>query len=322
MHKKLPPLKALRAFEAAARHLSIKDAAAELCVTPGAVSQLVRALEEQLGTPLFERTVRAIRLTDAGRAYHPPVRNAFRQIAEATNRLAASVDTGILTLSVTPFFAGSWLVPRLKTFRDRHPEIDLQVQATSRVVDLAREGVDVAIRHGLGRYPGLASDLVLAVAVVPAAAAALAQARGLPKTVGDLARWPLVHDAERKGWQAWFAAQGLVEIGPPRGPSYDDSALLLEAVRAGQGAGLLPAAFVAPEIEAGRLVALSAAELVNEIAYYLVYPEAARDRPKVAAFREWILAEAATSSDAWPIVRRATEPALSARPGRRRSRHR
>jgi LysR family glycine cleavage system transcriptional activator len=290
---KLPPLGALRAFEATARHLSVKNAAEELCVTPGAVSQMLKALELHLGVKLFHRVNRGVFLTDAGQGYLPPVHNAFRQIAEASRRITVCADTGLLTVSVTPFFAAAWLVPRLKEFQDAHPDIDLQVVTGNALVDFSRDSVDVAVRHGLGRYPGLCSDRVVAVEIVPVAAPTLVARLGTPGTPAELTRWPHVHDAERKGWHLWFQAQGIDEIGPPRGPSFDDSGLLLKAVLAGQGAGLLPAAMVALEIAEGRLVKLADVVLLDDFAYYLVYPEASRERPKVAAFRAWILSAAA-----------------------------
>lgn len=287
--RRLPPLNALRAFEAAARHLSVKHAAHELCVTPGAVSQMLKALELHLGVKLFQRVNRGIFLTDVGQGYLPPVRNAFRQIAEASRRIAVSVDTGMLTVSVTPFFAAAWLVPRLREFQGAHPEIDLQVMANNALVDFARDGVDVAVRHGLGRYPGLRSERVVAVEIVPVAAPALVARLGLPTTPAELTRWPHVHDAERNGWHLWFQAQGIDETGTPRGPAFDDSGLLQRAVIAGQGAGLLPAAMVEPDVEEGRLVQLADIVRLEEFAYYLVYPEASHERPKVAAFRAWVL---------------------------------
>jgi LysR family glycine cleavage system transcriptional activator len=295
---KLPPLNALRAFEATARHLSVKNAAEELCVTPGAVSQLLKALELHLGVKLFHRMNRGIFLTDAGQAYLPPVRNAFRQIADASRRITASVDTGVLAVSVTPFFAAAWLVPRLQTFQDSHPHIDLQVVTSSALVDFSRDGVDVAVRHGLGRYPGLHSDHVVAVEIVPVGAPTLVAKLGAPTKPADLTRWPHVHDAERKGWHLWFQAQGIDEIGSPRGPSFDDSGLLLRAVLAGQGAGLLPAAMVALELVEGRLVKLADVVLLDEFAYYLVCPQGSQERPKVAAFRTWILKAASEPMDA------------------------
>ena len=292
MARPLPPLNALRAFEAAARHLSVKNAADELCVTPGAVSQLLKALEQHLGVTLFHRVNRGIFLTDAGQAYLPPIRNAFRQIAEATRRLAAAADAGTLTISVTPGFAASWLVPRLKDFQDKHPDVDLQVMATKALVDFTRDGVDLAVRHGLGRYPGLHSERIFAIELVPVASPSLVAAHGMPASPADLAAWPQVHDAERQDWHLWLAAQGIAERGPPRGPAFDDTGLLLQAVLAGQGAGLLPTAMAALDLAAGRLVKLAEIAWPESYAYYLVYPGENRDRPKIAAFRDWIIAAA------------------------------
>lgn len=289
MEHQLPPLNALRAFEATARHLSVKNAADELCVTPGAVSQLVKTLELHLGVQLFRRVNRGVFLTDAGQAYLPPVRNAFRQISDATQKVAVPAETGLLTVSATPFFASAWLVPRLKSFQDAHPDIDLQVLTSNALADFSRDGVDVAIRHGMGQYPGLASQRVLTVEMVPVAAPALVAENGKPKKPADLLKWPRVNDADRKGWRLWFEAQGIEDAGPARGPSFDDAGLLLQAALAGQGAALLPAAMMAPEIAQGRLVQLSKVTWLEDFAYYLVCPEASRDRPKVAAFRDWLL---------------------------------
>jgi len=295
---RLPPLNALRAFEATARHLSVKNAAEELHVTPGAVSQMLKALELHLGVTLFQRVNRGILLTETGQAYLPPIRNAFRQIDEATKRITVSADTGILTVSVTPFFATAWLVPRLKEFQDAYPDIDLQVVTSNVLADFSRDSVDVAVRHGLGRYPGLRSERVVAVEVIPVAAPALVARLGAPTTLAEMTRWPHVHDADRKGWQLWFQAQGVDEIGPPRGSAFDDSSLLLKAVLAGQGAGLLPAAMVAPDLAERRLVKLADVVLLENFAYYLVYPEGSHQRPKVAAFRTWILSAAASDASA------------------------
>jgi LysR family glycine cleavage system transcriptional activator len=267
----------------------VKNAADELCVTPGAVSQLVKTLEQHLGVQLFRRVNRGVFLTDAGQAYLPPVRNAFRQISDATQKVAMPAETGLLTVSATPFFASAWLVPRLKSFQDAHPDIDLQVLTSNALADFSRDGVDVAIRHGMGQYPGLASQRVLTVEMVPVAAPALVVEYGKPKEPADLLQWPRVNDADRKGWRLWFEAQGIEDAGPVRGPSFDDAGLLLQVVLAGQGAALLPAAMMAPEIAQGRLVQLSKVTWLEDFAYYLVCPEGSRDRPKVAAFRDWLL---------------------------------
>lgn len=289
MPSRLPPLNALKAFEAAARHLSIKLAAEELCVTPGAVSQMIRVLEENLRVKLFERVTRGILLTDAGRDYLPPIRNAFRQIAGASEQIAAQMDSGLLTLSATPFFASAWLVPRLSSFRTAQPGIDLQIITSNALVDFSRSDVDVAIRHGMGRYPGLRSDRVVTVEMIAVATPDLIDRSGRPNRPSDLVRWPQVHDAERKGWSLWFDTHGVAERTTTRGPSFDDSGLLLKAVLAGQGAGLLPAALVEEELCDGRLIQLFPPARMEEFAYYLVCPDNRQQQPKIAAFRDWIL---------------------------------
>jgi LysR family transcriptional regulator, glycine cleavage system transcriptional activator len=250
---------------------------------------MLKSLETHLEVKLFERVTRGIYLTDAGRDYLPAVRNAFRQIAEASRRVRASNDNGILTVSVTPFFASAWLVPRMKSFQDLNPEIDLQIVASSALADFSRGSVDVAVRHGIGRYPGLRSDHVVTVEMVAVAAPALVDRLGTPRCAADLVRWPHVHDADRKGWSLWFQANGVEEFRAPRGPSFDDSGLILKAILSGQGAGLLPAAMIAAELASGELVQLLDGALIDEFAYYLVCPEHAQNDPKIAAFRDWIV---------------------------------
>ena len=294
---KLPPLNALRAFEATARHLSVKIAAEELCVSPGAVSQMLKGLELKLGVTLFKRTNRRVFLTDAGQNFLPPVHSAFRQISDATARVATVSETGTLTVSMTASFASSWLVPRLKQFRLEYPEIDLQIHTGKALVDFNRDGVDAAIRHGLGRYQGLRSDRLFAIEVIPVAAPSLVRALGRPCDPAELATWPQIHDAERKDWHLWLRAQGAQMIGPPRGPAFDDSGLILRAALDGQGVALLPAAIVMQEISEGRLVRLADVVWPDAYAYYLLSPEESHGLPKVAAFRDWIL-KTAQPSDA------------------------
>lgn len=258
-------------------------------MTPGAVSQLIKVLEQNLGVKLFERVTRGIFLTDAGRDYLPSIRNAFRQIAEASERIASQVDSGLLTVSTTPFFAAAWLIPRLSSFRAVQPDIDLQIVTSNALVDFSRSQVDVAIRHGLGRYPGLRSDRVVTVDVIAVAAPDLVERCGLPEQPSDMVCWPHVHDAERKGWGLWFASHDVSEWTTARGLSFDDSGLLLKAILAGQGAGLLPAALVEDELREGRLVQLFPSVRMEEFAYYLVCPDNKQWQPKIAAFRYWIL---------------------------------
>src|SRR5215469_2041431 len=208
----LPPLNALRAFEATARHLSMKEAAVELAVTPGAVSQLVRALEARLGAQLFRRGNRSLVLTEAGQSYFVPIRHAFRQIGEATRRLRTLPDAGVLTVSAPPAFAASWLVPKLGRFCARHRAIELNIVTTRSLANFAADGVDAAIRHGLGSYPGLRCDRITSIAMIAVCSPRfLASLARKPARPADLAALPLLHDAVRQDWTLWFQAQGVAD---------------------------------------------------------------------------------------------------------------
>jgi LysR family glycine cleavage system transcriptional activator len=286
---RMPSLNGLRAFEVTARHLSMKRAAEELCVTPSAVSQLLKGLESELGTPLFRRDNRAIALTEAAQALLPPVRNAFRLIADASDKVRDAPYGGLLTVSVTAFFAESWLVPRLGDFHACHPDLDLRIIAATTLANLISGEADVAIRHGLGSYRGMVSDLLMAPPVIPVAAPDLLERLGRPADAAALVDWPKIHDADRGGWAKWFASQRVDDPGSVRGPSFDDPALLRTAVLAGQGAGLLPAPLVKSYISDGLLVAVGAEALIDEFAYYLVVSRSNASRPNIAAFRSWIL---------------------------------
>jgi LysR family transcriptional regulator, glycine cleavage system transcriptional activator len=292
----LPPLNALRAFEAAARHLSMKDAAAELSVTPGAVSQLVRGLEERLGTQLFRRGNRSLVLTEAGQSYFAPIRHAFRQIGEATRRLQAQPNAGVLTVSAPPAFAASWLVPRLGRFRARQADIELNIATTRGLANFAADGVDVAIRHGLGRYPGLRCDRIAGIAMVPVCSPRLlASLIPRPTHPADLLRAPLLHEAERQDWALWFQAQDVTDIGHAvsSGISFDDQTLLIRAAESDQGIALVTETLARPELEKGELVRVLDLAWPQEFAYWLVCPRATAEQRKIVAFREWLISESA-----------------------------
>lgn len=309
----LPPLNALRAFEAAARHLSMKEAAAELSVTPGAVSQLVRGLEQRLGIALFRRGNRSLLLTEAGQRYFAPIRHAFRQIGEATTRLQAVTDAGVLTVSAPPAFAASWLVPRLGGFRAVHPGIELNVVTTRQLANFTADGVDLAIRHGLGRYPGLRCDPIATIAMIPVCGPGFLAALGadVPRRPADLSTLPLLHDAGRQDWVSWFQAHGIAD--PPRaalaGLSFDDQMLLIRAAASDQGVALVTATLAEPELPQGALVRLLDLAWPQEFSYWLVCPRASAEQPKIAAFRDWLLGEGQITAPA----RQAT-PAMPDRP--------
>ncbi len=286
----LPPLAALRAFAVAARHLSFKRAAAELHVTPGAISQQIKALEAALGTRLFARLNRRLELTAAGAAYLPSIRAAFDEIAGATGRLRAARQQ--LQVSVPPSFAAHWLVRRLDRFRARHPELELAIQATTDLANFRDDGIDLAIRYGRGRYAGLRADWLFAVRLVPVCSPALLRGRGRAARLAALGDHPLLHDQARRNWRLWLHAQNLSGIDAARGPSFSDQTFMLQAAVLGQGIALAPDVLVADDVADCRLVLLSDAGWATQSSYWCVSPEAAGETGKVARFRAWLLAEA------------------------------
>ncbi len=298
MARRLPPLNALRAFEAAARHLSFTKAADELHVTPAAISHQIKALEEHLGLPLFRRLNRGLLLTDAGRACLPGLSDAFDLMAAAIEGLRAQDCSGPLTVSVPPAFAAKWLVPRLERFQERCPEIDVRVSATMRRVDFAREDVDVAIRYGAGRWPGVRAELLLPTEVFPVCAPTLPDGPRPLRTPQDLRHHVLLHDdsvASIPGypdWAMWLRAAGVTEgFDPSRGPRFNHANLALEAAAGGRGVALTISALAAADLAAGRLIRPFELSVPTGFAYHVVCPPAVAERPKVRAFREWLRAE-------------------------------
>lgn len=292
MPRHLPPLSALRAFAAAGRHLSFQRAAAELAVTPTAISHQIRRLEEDLGVALFRRLTRKLQLTEAGRALLPEVAGAFDKLAGAVERLRASGDSGMLTISAIITLAYRWLAPRLPRFQTQHPKIDVRLEASQRLVDFTRDEVDVAIRHGNGPWPGLASIKLFDDRFTPLISPKLL-AKGPPlKKPHDVLHYTLLRDSPYFEWETWFAAAGVKAPASARGPSFDSSQLSVQAADVGLGVALVHPDFFAEELAAGRLIQPFPIVAENGKAYHLVYPPAYADRPKVAAFREWLLAEA------------------------------
>jgi LysR family transcriptional regulator, glycine cleavage system transcriptional activator len=296
--RRLPPLNSLRAFEAAARHLSFARAAEELHVTPAAISHQIKALEDHLGVKLFRRINRAVLLTEAGQACVAGLSDAFDRMAAALERLRAQECSGSLTVSLPPALAAKWLVPRLEGFQELYPEIDVRVSAAMRLVDFSREDVDVAIRYGTGTYPGLLAELLLTNEVVPVCAPPLLEGPHRLRAPEDIRHCTLLHDdtptsdGAYPNWAMWLRAAGLEDVDPSRGPRFDYSGLVLEAAAAGRGVALALSTVVAADIAAGRLVTPFAVAVPTPFAYYVVCPQATAGRPKVAAFRRWLRAEA------------------------------
>lgn len=291
MDRRLPSLNALLAFEAAARHRSFTRAGRELHVTQSAVSHQVRALEEELGVPLFERRPRALRLTPAGDRVLAASRDAFDRLSRGLRRLPGR-SRRPLTVSVLPSFAAAWLLPRLPRFRVEHPAIELNLHATQELADLHGGEADVAIRYGRGRHAGLRSDRLLAEEAFPVCAPALARRLRSP---ADLRGQVLLHDEVRGahgGWPEWLAAAGARGVDARRGPRFGDARLLLQAAAAGEGVALARSLLAEPELTAGRLVRPFPLGIPSRYHYALVMPAAAARRPEVRAFREFLLREA------------------------------
>ncbi len=293
MARRLPPLNALRVFEAAARHLSFTRAAEELNVTQAAVSHQIKGLEAHLELKLFRRLNRALLLTDPGQAYFPPVRDALEALAQATKRLGADEQVGRLTVSTLVSFAANWLVPRLGRYRTLNPEIDVRVTTSDFHVDFARQDVDLAIRYGRGGWPGLDAVRLMTEEVFPVCSPALLRGGPPLRAPSDLDRYTLLHDEMREDWRMWLMAAGALNIDADRGPGFSNSNLVIQAAIAGEGVALGRSVLVADDLAAGRLVRPFDMSLPGEFAYYVVCPEADAKRPKVEAFRNWLLDEAA-----------------------------
>ena len=295
--RRLPPLNALRAFEAAARHLNFSRAADELSVTPGAVSQQIQNLEDYVGAALFKRTPKGLLLTDAAQTALPALREAFDRLAEAASLLTAAVDGRRLTITAAPSFAAKWLVPRLGDFEESHPQVDVWLSAGIELVDLAAGEVDVAIRYGSGRYPGLEVTRLMSETVLPVASPELL-ARIPLNTPDDLINHILLHDgssdadASCPDWAMWLAARGLKDVDGARGPRFNQSSLVIEAAVNGRGVALAKRTLAQADLEAGRLVAPLQIATAVDFAYYLVHPKAKGRLPQVKAFVAWITAQA------------------------------
>jgi LysR family transcriptional regulator, glycine cleavage system transcriptional activator len=292
MARRLPPLNALKAFEAAARSESFTRAADELNVTQGAVSHQVKALEETLGLKLFNRERQRLIITEAGREYLAVVRDALDRIALGTERLLQRQSSGVLTVSTSPDFAAKWLVMRLGRFVEAHPDIDLRVSATTHYADFAREDVDVAIRHGDGNWPGLDVTKLYSERLFPVCSPKLALGRNRITKASDLLKFPLLRLEDGKNWKRLFEAAGVTDAVAP-GPVLNRASMLIDAAIDGQGIALARTALVAWDLINGRLVRPIDATLRMANTYWIVCPKAASAVPKIARFRDWVLAQTA-----------------------------
>ncbi len=294
MLRRLPVLNALKSFEAAARHESFTRAAEELCVTQGAVSHQVKALEQELGVKLFNRERQRLVITTAGREYLNVVRDAFDRIAIGTERLVQRQSGGSLTISTSPDFAAKWLVHRIGRFSEAHPDIALNVSATMHHVDFAREEVDLAVRHGDGNWPGLHVERLSAEQLFPVCSPKLLQGRGRLAKPADVLKFPLLHLETRQYWPAWLDAAGVTDLDVSQGPIMNRVSMLIDAAIDGHGIALARTTLAAWDLLNGRLVRPFAEALRLSKTYWIVCPKATAMLPKIKSAREWLLAEAAS----------------------------
>lgn len=291
MARSLPPLTSVKAFEAAARHGSFKLAAAELHVTPAAVSLQVKQLEAWLGLPLFDRGGASIALTGKGKAYCQELSKVLALLGRATEEVRGDGLAGSLRITALPSFTGKWLLPRLGSFIARYPQIDLVLDTDAAVHNLAGGKFDLAIRGGTGRWQGLKADLIAAESFTPMCSPAYLAGAGCLDSPADLAQHPLIHATPRDGWERWLNAAGVQGVDPARGLVISDSAMALQAAIDGRGVVMGRTCLAGADIAAGRLVAPFALEIPNDFSYWLVYPKTSAQLANIEAFRDWILAE-------------------------------
>ncbi len=296
MARRLPPLLSLRAFEAAARHGSFVKAGAELALTPAAISHHVKLLEAHLRAALFTRLPRGLALTETGRACLPGLTAGFESLERAVAGIRVERLAGPLVISTLPSFAAGWLLERLPRFRERHPELDLHVRAEVAIVDLDRDGVDLAVRYGTGRFPGLKATELLGEEAFPVCAPSLVGGLRLPRRFPELRRHTLLHDSGARrnepwiNWGPWLREAGLEDIDLARGLHFTDSAILYQAAMAGHGIAIGRSVLVGGHLASGRLVRPFGTPCPVTHGYYIV--TRARPSPKVDACARWLLEEA------------------------------
>jgi LysR family transcriptional regulator, glycine cleavage system transcriptional activator len=301
MPRRLPPLTALPAFDAAARHLSFTRAAEELNLTHGAISRAVRNIEDRLGVRLFERGTRSVRLTPAGAAYAAEIGAALDRIGAATIVATAPRSAGVLTVSTSDGFGGRWLVPRLHRFHRANRDLDVRLSTSGVLADFVSDGIDIAIRYGEGGYEGVVSEFLAEEEVSPVCSPELLQGEHPLRLPGDLRHHRLIHDNFRIGWAMWLQRAGLDDINPDSGVRFDSATFAVEAAVQGEGVLLGRSALVSADLAAGRLVRPFDLALTSRWKYYVVYPVGALRQKKVKAFRDWLVDEIAADRKGWSI---------------------
>lgn len=292
MKRRLPPLNSLRLFEAAARLLSFKNAAEELLLTPSGVSHGIQNLEDWLGMPLFLRTARGLVLSDSGKDFYPIVTQALDMLSQGSARIMSRSGQGVLSVSAAPTFAARWLLPRLQSFRDLHPEVRIVIDTSQERTELSEVGADLAIRLGRGSWQGIVSDLILREELVPVCTPSLAAKIDAATEIEENL---LIHvPTTSVDWETWAKLTGRPQPDPTRGLQFDTLHMAFEAACQGLGVALGRKPLVDPELASGRLVEIWERPIPSETAYWLVSAEASYDDPRIAAFRTWIKAEAKT----------------------------
>lgn len=295
MTARLPSLNGLRAFEAAARHLSFTNAASELNVTQTAISHQIRRLEEELGTKLFVRQNRALALTPEAKEYLPGIRAAFNDLRLATDRLLRRDDDHVLTISTLASLAAKWLLPRLSAFQEAHPGIDVRITTSTGLVDFGSGDVDAAIRYGRGHWPGLRADWLMADKLFPVCSPSLLTGKKPLGRPEDLADHVLLHNSagNNDDWRLWLTAAGLpTDLSKQPGLTFDLVYMTVQAAIDGIGVAMGRTSYVETDIAKGRLVMPFNITLPADAGFYLVSPEAGTDPPKLRAFRQWLIASA------------------------------
>lgn len=306
---RLPPLNAVRAFESAARHLSFTKAAEELQVTPGAISQQIRLLEEYVGTTMFRRTGRSVLLTDAGQAALPILREAFEKLSEATRIMKEPQRKGKVMISVAPSLAVKWLAPRLDRFQIGHPDIDVWMSSDMNLVEFSGGQADMAIRYGGGNYDGLQAEKLMDETVLPVCSPELLKGSYPIKTPKDLLKHTLLHDMSPDhdpscpDWVSWLTARGVAipqsektGSGSLRGPRFNQGSLAIEAAAAGRGVALAKRAIAEADLASGRLIAPFADGSVQiDFSYWIVWPRGRTQSEELQTFKKWLRSEASMS---------------------------
>ncbi len=295
--RKLPPLKSLQAFEAAARWLSFSKAADELHVTPAAISQQIKQLEAFLGEPLFHRMTRSVTLTDAAKTVLPLMTEGFDNLAEAVDRLKVEEKSGLLTVSTVPTFAIKWLVHHLTDFSDKYPDIDVRLDASLDMRDFTQDGIDVSIRLGIGDYPSLYVGKVFDEEVGPVCSPKLLEGPDALTCLEDLKQHRLLHvdwgslTNQSPDWKMWAQAAGVDDLPVERGPRFTVENMAIEAAINGEGVALVSHSAVVEDLKARRLVRPFDLTVHSDFAYWLVCPHAHLRKAKVSAFCNWLMAK-------------------------------